>query len=131
MVALRILPAVLMLALAALATPAAADVPDPVVTHCVADETGVAYCSTTVAGTCTVTSVGGTPSSASCDRPEPPACSFGPTTPGGDTHCEASVAECDVLVHIYDQEDALNRYKADCGCAGYDNYGRPALRADC
>jgi hypothetical protein len=27
------------------------------------------------------------------------------------------VAKCDVLVHVYDQEDALNRYQVDCsGC---------------
>src|SRR5687768_484111 len=44
-------------------------------------------------------------------------CTYGPMTPGGDTHCEGSVAKCDVLAHMYDQEDALNRYQVDCsGC---------------
>lgn len=58
-------------------------------------------------------------------------CTAGPTAPGGDTHCEGEVVDCDVLVHVYDTEDALNHYKVACGCVAYDNYGRPAFRFDC
>ncbi|MHB1260641.1 MAG: hypothetical protein ACYC2H_02875 [Thermoplasmatota archaeon] len=136
---MKTLIAVLTLALAAVASPASADLPEaPIETHCVADETGAAHCSTTVAGTCAVSSVSGFPSSVSCDLPVdsaamalPVTCSVGPLTPGGDTHCEGTVAGCGVLVHAYDEEDALNHYKVACGCVAYDNYGRPAVRFDC
>lgn len=50
---------------------------------------------------------------------------------GRDTHCEGKVSGCGYMVHSYWSNDALNRYKADCGCVHYDNYGRPALRFDC
>jgi hypothetical protein len=44
-------------------------------------------------------------------------CSSFPWSPGGDTHCEGTVGPCAYLVHVYDQEDALNQYRADClGC---------------
>lgn len=56
-------------------------------------------------------------------------CTYGPTSPGGDTHCEGSVAKCDVLVHMYDQEDALNRYQVDCSGCGI-NVGGGGL-VDC
>jgi hypothetical protein len=62
-VAVKILLAVLMLALAALAIPTASASPPevPIETHCVADENGVAHCSTTVAQTCTYTTSGDQP----------------------------------------------------------------------
>ena len=68
MVALRIILAVLTLALAALASPSSA-APDPVETRCVADEAGTAHCSTTVARTCTVSTIGGASPSLACDLP--------------------------------------------------------------
>jgi hypothetical protein len=124
-VAVRIALSVLTLALAALASPSSADVPVPLETHCVADETGAAHCSTTVAGTCTYSTVSGDPSSASlaCDGPRLTLpvtyeCSLGPFTPGGDTDCRATALGCEAHTHIYDVEDALNVYEVSCyGCS--------------
>ena len=64
-----------------------------------------------------------------CQAPDVP-CQAGPTAPGGDTHCEAALAGCEVLVHAYDVEDAINRYRVDCGCVAYDNWGG-GLGGDC
>lgn len=130
---MKTLIAVLTLALAALAHPVSAAPPElPVETHCVADETGAAHCSTTVADTCTVTTVAGSPSSISCTLPKvvPPAnCSLGPMTPGGDTDCRATAGECEAHVHLYDVEDALNVYEVSCYDCGV-HFGAGGVRCD-
>jgi hypothetical protein len=132
-VAVRILLTVLTLALAAVASPSSAS-PDPIQTHCVADETGTAHCSTTVAGTCSVSSVGGAPSDVSCSVAAaalPVTCSLGPTTPGGDTDCRATYGQCYVHTHLYDREDALNQYEADCSGCGIHYGAGPLLTTGC
>lgn len=76
--------------------------PDLIETHCVNGEDG-AYCSTTVAGTCTLhsTPAGPSPSSLSCSPPSSASADIGPEvcqTGIAQTWCDVEAGPCDIRV---------------------------------
>lgn len=97
-----------------------------------------ASCWTSTTGWCDVTAAPVQTPPVWCDGPRassaaalPVTCSLGPTTPGGDTDCRATYGQCYVHTHIYDTEDALNQYEADCSGCGIHYGAGPLLTTGC